>query len=78
MAERRRVPLVVIGGIGVDAAESRCLRLVVKDGMAYKFALIKCGLDYASTTPQYHRLRRKILKEKQGRQEKKGLSRNVK
>ena len=73
MAERRCVPLVAIGGIGTEEAESRCIRLVINDGMAYKFALIKCGLNYKSTTPDYHRLRRKISKKKKEKQQKIGL-----
>ena len=56
----------------VQARESRCIRRVVNAGMSLKFALVKEGLDYASSTSDYHRLYRKIIKAKKKKKQKAG------
>ena len=48
----------------VEAAESRCIRLVANAGMSLKFTLVKVGLNYVSSGRDYHRLYRKITKAK--------------
>ena len=56
------------------SAERSCVRMVVNKGMALKFALIKVGLKYKSNSSEYHRIRRKICKEKEKKKQQTGVS----
>ena len=57
----------------VASAEKRCVSMVVNGGKKLKFALLQAGLNYKSNTPQYHRIRRKVCKEKEKKKQRTGI-----
>ena len=59
--------------LDVVAAEKRCISMVVNGGIKLQFALSQVGLSYKAKTPQYHRIRRKIRKEKEKKNQRTGI-----